>query len=401
MTKRRTSNYVEVKFARGRTYFEAQHWEEAALAFRDVAMNHADKDVGIYAVPVLPRVAQRPRQRTSIRRAPSCYDDMAADVPKFIDLFCKGGKDKQNAEQCGILNRIQRDIERLRAEELDQGGRQGGRRRGPTRCTRRPRVALPRTCGRSTARPPCEAKQPACEIARGDPLQRRQRRSRPRRLIAKSISARKILIDPRYNLHNTEAAEDVDLRDRRQLPGDRGLRRGGELVRALRARTRRGRRPPRLSRTRSCSASVSARRIRRSRTPTSSTRTTAPPSRRRRPQIAFAIGAHYIEKEDWDQARKRLSTRDEPDRQATRRVDVQIQAHAMLGRVFIEAQQRLQRERRVQQGPRPLEGSGGRREEDRGDRRRRGEKLRRLGKVLTAVGEALFFFAEQQAEGGR
>src|SRR5262249_18291592 len=40
---------VEVKYARARTYFEAQHWAEAALGFREIAMNNADKDVGIYA----------------------------------------------------------------------------------------------------------------------------------------------------------------------------------------------------------------------------------------------------------------------------------------------------------------------------------------------------------------
>src|SRR5262249_51037467 len=47
--KEANEQYVEVKYARGRTYFEAQHWEEAAIAFRDVAMNHSDKEVGIYA----------------------------------------------------------------------------------------------------------------------------------------------------------------------------------------------------------------------------------------------------------------------------------------------------------------------------------------------------------------
>ena len=36
-TRTARSSYVEVKYARARTYFEAQHWEEAALAFRDVA----------------------------------------------------------------------------------------------------------------------------------------------------------------------------------------------------------------------------------------------------------------------------------------------------------------------------------------------------------------------------
>ncbi|MFO7180521.1 MAG: tetratricopeptide repeat protein, partial [Pseudomonadota bacterium] len=47
--KEAEEQYVEVKYARARTYFEAQHWGEAALAFRDVAINHADKDAGIFA----------------------------------------------------------------------------------------------------------------------------------------------------------------------------------------------------------------------------------------------------------------------------------------------------------------------------------------------------------------
>src|SRR5262249_11625431 len=115
--KEANENYVEVKFARGRTYFEAQHWEEAALAFRDVAMNYADKDVGIYAAQFYLESLNVLGSQVEPTH-PSCYDDMAGDVPKFIDLYCKGDKAKQNAEQCGILNRIQRDIERLQAEEL-------------------------------------------------------------------------------------------------------------------------------------------------------------------------------------------------------------------------------------------------------------------------------------------
>ena len=47
--KEAAAQHTEVKYARARTYFEAQHWEEAALAFRDVAINHADKDAGIFA----------------------------------------------------------------------------------------------------------------------------------------------------------------------------------------------------------------------------------------------------------------------------------------------------------------------------------------------------------------
>ncbi|MFO0672073.1 MAG: hypothetical protein U0235_21015 [Polyangiaceae bacterium] len=67
---------VEVKYARARTYFEAQHWDEAAMAFKDIADHHADRDVGIYAaqlylesINVLGANMNPPR--------PVCYDDMA------------------------------------------------------------------------------------------------------------------------------------------------------------------------------------------------------------------------------------------------------------------------------------------------------------------------------------
>jgi hypothetical protein len=50
---------------------------------------------------------------------------MERDVPLFYDLYCKGAKAKQNGEQCTILRKIQRDIERVhiqhRVERANQG----------------------------------------------------------------------------------------------------------------------------------------------------------------------------------------------------------------------------------------------------------------------------------------
>jgi tetratricopeptide (TPR) repeat protein len=108
---------IEVEYARARTYFEAQHWEEAATAFRDIAMNHADKDVGIYAsqlylesVNVLGSHSKPPRI--------ACFTDMANDVPKFLDLYCTGDKLAKNQDQCTTLTKIQCDIQRLKAQKI-------------------------------------------------------------------------------------------------------------------------------------------------------------------------------------------------------------------------------------------------------------------------------------------
>src|SRR5690606_26533045 len=53
-------------------------------------------------------------------------------------------------------------------------------------------------------------------------------------------------------------------------------------------------------------------------------------------QIAFAVGAHYGEKEDWQEARNKLSGGALAliDKQAT--LDVKVQAHALLARAHSE-----------------------------------------------------------------
>jgi hypothetical protein len=107
-------SYVEVAYARARTYFEAERWDEAAVAFRNVAMNHADTEVGVYAAQLYLEALNMLGSSVEPPR-PACYTDMAADVPRFVELYCKGDGAKKNAEVCGILTRIQSDIERLRA----------------------------------------------------------------------------------------------------------------------------------------------------------------------------------------------------------------------------------------------------------------------------------------------
>ena len=125
--KQALEQYIEVKYARARTYFEAQHWEEAAIGFRDVAVTYPDKDVGIYAAQlyleslnVLGTHSDPPK--------PACFDSMAQDVPLFLKLYCEGANFQKNQEQCTSLTKIQCDIARLKAQKTvelaDRGGPQ-------------------------------------------------------------------------------------------------------------------------------------------------------------------------------------------------------------------------------------------------------------------------------------
>jgi tetratricopeptide (TPR) repeat protein len=109
-------------------------------------------------------------------------------------------------------------------------------------------------------------------------------------------------------------------------------------------------------------------------------------------RVAFAIGAHYVEREEWDNARKRLSgAMGLIDRSAP--IDVQVQAHALLGRAYVRS--KVESSAATEYGKvkglwKDPKGAADRllADPDGGGRR--------LGKALTAVGESYFYFAEKE-----
>src|SRR5690606_19242585 len=138
-----------------------------------------------------------------------CFDDMAADVPIFIKNYCQGADAEDNKEQCELLTRIEFDVKRLSAQkkieladtQADQGNykqaldnyRDGGDAylalwkeycEGPLAAGEKPKQ--------------CER---AHEI-----VYNMARAYQAGRLLAKSISARKILLDKRYGMQDTDLA---------------------------------------------------------------------------------------------------------------------------------------------------------------------------------------------------
>jgi len=385
--KEAQEQYVEVKYARARTYFEAQHWEEAALGFRDVAMNHSDKDAAIYASQLY--LESLNIMGSSLEPAhPSCYDDMATDVPKFIELFCQKGKEK-DAEQCGTLIRIQRDIERLRAEKLVEAAAKGGAD-APKQFEKAANSYM--EMWRKYSEEACRNKQPACERAE-EILYNAARAFQAARLIAKAISARKLLIDPQYNLNTTELAKKALY----EIGGN--YQAIAVYEEAANWYERFARENPKMEKGPDALQDAVVLRLGLGQEDQAIkdadlfNRNYGSQKPAQTAGIAFAIGAHYAEKEDWDNARKRLSSAlSQIDRNAA--LDVQIQAHALMGRVYTkinnasQAASEYNKVRGLWASPdaqlKKLEASY----PDEGDR------IRRLGKALTSVGEALFFFAE-------
>jgi tetratricopeptide (TPR) repeat protein len=105
-----------VKYARARTYFESNRWEEAAMGFKDVADNYPNGEFGIFAANLYLESINVLTFHGPKRAG--CVDDMIAAVPKFIATFCTADKLQANADTCSTLTKVQCDIQRLHAYKL-------------------------------------------------------------------------------------------------------------------------------------------------------------------------------------------------------------------------------------------------------------------------------------------
>ena len=385
---------IEVKYARARTYFEAQHWEEASLAFRDIAVNHAEKDVGIYAAQlyleslnVLGSHSDPPR--------PACFDRMAEDVPVFIKLYCEGGNFQKNQEQCTQLTKIQCDIQRLKAQKtVELADRGGATSLRLYEDAGNQYIALWRKYGEE----PVRAKLPMQCEKMDEVVYNAARAFQAGRLVAKAIKARSILIDPQNFLDKSELAKKAvyeiggnyqaiavydqaaDWYERYARENPKRENADKALSDATVLRLGLGQEDEGIKDADTFNKMFGS----------SHAAQTA--------QIAFAVGAHYVEKEDWDKARSRLqSAIGLIEKSAS--VDVVVQAHALLGRVYTKiksasnAKQEYAKVKSLWADPKAAEAKimaiAG--EDDTA-------KTRRLAKALTAVGEAYFFFAEERRE---
>ena len=393
--KQAEEQYVEVKYARARTYFEAQHWGEAAIAFRDIALNHSNQDAAVYAGQLYLEALNVIGAKSDPAR-PSCFEEMAKDVPRFIETFCAADKYAEEKENCDLLTRIQCDIRRLAAEktvEVADSGKADDAlemyKKGGDAY-----IALWRDYGEVPL-----SKGEASQCGKMEEvLYNAAQAYQAGRLLAKSIAVKRILLTPTYNLHETDLAQKaiyeiggnyqaiavydaaagfyMRYAEETKYKGEfadkaisdavvlnLGLGRDEEAIAAAKSFNQNfGRRKPKQA-----------------------------------AQIAFAIAAHYAEKEAWDEVSSRLGEAMKLiDGEAT--LDVKVQAHALLG----QANQKLNRDKAQSEYGKvvgawkdPAKAAaaiGGIEGED------ESSKQRRLGKALTAVGEAMFYFAEKKRE---
>lgn len=384
--------YVEVKYARARTYFESQQWEESAWAFRDIAINYPQHDAAIYASQLYLESLNILGSKLKPNK-PGCYDHMEEDVPVFIKSFCEGEQKEENAEQCSILFRIQRDIERLKAENLVKACDEGK----ATGCIKKYEQAgnLYFSLWKKYGEQACLDKQPGCENTE-EILYNSARAFQAARLIAKAISVRKILISQKYGLAKTEPArkavyeiggnyQAIAVYDLAATWYEKFAEENPKMEKA----------PDALS-----DAVVLRLGLGQQDKAISDAKTFNRLYGRKAPkkaaQIAFAIGAHYVEKEDWKNAERALNATSMRQIEKSANLDVVIQAHALLGRVFARQTKTAKADKeygRVRDSWKNPGATVGKLDAIGGSR---AQKERRIGKVLTAVGEALYHFADKK-----
>ncbi len=383
---------VEVEYARCRMYFEAQHWEEAAACFKQVAFDHPDNDSAVYASQLYLESINVLMFHGQPNRT-SCIDDMITDVPKFLDMFCTGDKAAKNEDTCTLLTKVQCDIQRLHAqhivEEADKGGNnslelfeKGGK-------------AYFELWDKYGATPLRNNQVPQCEKL-DEIVENSARAFQAGHLVASAIRARMVLLNPTYRMEKTELAKDAmfkiggnwqaiavydqasDWYERYAKENPHRKDADKALSDAIVLRLGLGQEDQAVADVKEYQKDYG----------NSNAVETA--------QIAFAIGAHYADKEDWDSAKKALSgamgTLDKAP------PDIQVQAHATLARALMHTKAEKSAAGEYEK-VRKLWGDGSAAQAKINEAyKSEGEDQRahRLGKALDAVGEATFFASEDR-----
>ena len=381
---------IEVKYARCRLYFEAQHWEEAGACFREIAFEHADSDSAVYAaqlylesINVLTFHGMPNRNK--------CIDSMIVDVPKFLEMFCAGDKAAKNEDTCTILQKVQCDIRRLRAQRIVEQADKGGN--DALELFEKGGKAYFDLWDEYGAKPLKDNKPAQCEKL-DEIVENAARAFQAGHLIASAIRARMVLLNPTYKMEKSELAKDAMLKVGRNWQAiavydqaaDWFERYGKENARRKEAdKALSDAIVLRLGLGQEDQAVADVNQYKKEYGNTNTTETA---------QIAFAIGAHYADKEDWDAAKKALSgamgTLDKAP------PDIQVQAHATLARAMMHTKA---------EGPakaeyakvRALWGDGNTAQDKiKGAYKDESERTHKLGKALDAVGEAMFYAAEER-----
>jgi tetratricopeptide (TPR) repeat protein len=109
---------VMVKYRRARIYYEANHYQEAAVAFRDIAMNHPTAEQAEFAANLyLDSLNVLGTQSGSGNSA--CLTEMEGAIDPLARLYC-GTNAGEHQDLCPVLETIRCQLRRKQAELFER-----------------------------------------------------------------------------------------------------------------------------------------------------------------------------------------------------------------------------------------------------------------------------------------
>ena len=108
----------QIKYRRARIFYESNRFEEASVLFRDIAFNHKDSELSVFAANLyLDSLNVIGTYRDPAR--PSCYDDMNDAIEPLHEMYCSSEGDREdNDELCSVIEQLRCDLLRKKAETL-------------------------------------------------------------------------------------------------------------------------------------------------------------------------------------------------------------------------------------------------------------------------------------------
>lgn len=109
---------AQIKYRRGRIFYESNRFEEAAVLFKDIAFNHQDSDLAVFAANLyLDSLNVLGSYREPSR--PACYDEMNDAIEPMHNMYCSSDEDRaDNDSLCQVLEQLRCDLLRKKAESL-------------------------------------------------------------------------------------------------------------------------------------------------------------------------------------------------------------------------------------------------------------------------------------------
>ncbi len=111
-----SDDLAQIKYRRARIYYEANHFEEAAVLFRDIAYNHQASELSEYAANLyLDCLNVLGSQREPNR--PECLATIESEIDPMNNLYCNTPQAAENhPDLCGVLTTLKCNVMRKQAE---------------------------------------------------------------------------------------------------------------------------------------------------------------------------------------------------------------------------------------------------------------------------------------------